>query len=100
MKTLSIRHARTHLSDVLEQVKNGEDIGIVAGDQIIQLRPVQVVAWENSYVGQEYGVSPEEWERFRKRMKRRRSKERYVSFAGKFDPAAFVGKPSASTPVC
>ena len=90
VKILSIRHARTHLSDVLEQVKNGEDIGIVAGDQIIQLRPVQVVAWENSYVCQEYGVRPEEWERFRKRMMRRRSKERYVSFEGKFDPAAFV----------
>ena len=60
VKTLSIRHARTHLSDVLEQVKNGEDIGIVAGDQIIQLKPVQVVAWENSYEGQEYGVTQEE----------------------------------------
>ncbi|MBI4658247.1 MAG: hypothetical protein HY735_05250 [Verrucomicrobia bacterium] len=90
MKTLSIREARTHLSDVLEQVKNGEDIGIVAGDQIIQLRPVQVVAWENSYVYQEYGVRPEDWDRFRKRMKQRRSKERYVSFEGKFDPAVFV----------
>ena len=90
VKTLSIRDARTRLSDVLEQVKNGEDIGIVAGDQIIQLRPVKVVAWENSYVYQEYGVSPEDWERFRKRMKHRRSKEKYDSFEGKFDPATFV----------
>jgi hypothetical protein len=64
--------------------------GIVAGDQIIQLRPVEVVAWENSYLYQEYGVTPGEWERFRKRMKRRRSKEKYVAFEGQFDPAAFA----------
>ncbi|MEK7684141.1 MAG: hypothetical protein AAB466_01820 [Verrucomicrobiota bacterium] len=90
MKTLSITDARTHLPDVLEQVKNGEDIGIIAGDQIIQLRPVQVVAWENSYLYQEYGVTPTEWERFRRRMKRRRTREKYVSFEGNFDPNALA----------
>ncbi len=100
VKTLSIRDARTHLSDVLEQVKNGEDIGIIAGDQIIQLKPVQVVAWENSYLYQEYGVTPKEWERFSKRMKRRRTKEKYVSFPGKFHPQVFAGRLSASMPDC
>ncbi len=84
MKTLSIRDARARLGDVLEQVKNGEDIGIIAGDQIVQLKPVRVVGWENSYVYQEYGVTPQEWERFSKRMKRRRTKEKYLPFAGQF----------------
>ena len=31
VKTLSIREARTQLPDLLEQVKNDEDIGIIAG---------------------------------------------------------------------
>jgi len=90
VKTLSIRHAQAHLSELLEQVKDGEDIGIIAGDQIIQLRPVHVVAWESSYVFQEYGLTPKEWDRFRGRMKRRRTQEKYLSFEGEFDPKAFV----------
>ena len=90
MKTLSIQDARTRLSNVLERVKQGEEIGIVAGDQIIQLKPVQVVAWESSYICQEYGVNAEEWQRFRKRMKQRRRKEKYVSFEGVFNPTALV----------
>lgn len=71
MKTLSVSEARAALPSVLERVKNGEDIGIIAGNQIIQLKPVEVVAWENSYLYQEYNVTPEEWERFQKRQARK-----------------------------
>ncbi|MBI5386599.1 MAG: type II toxin-antitoxin system Phd/YefM family antitoxin [Verrucomicrobia bacterium] len=71
MKTLSITEARAHLSAVLERAKKGEDIGIIAGNQVIQLKPVEVVAWEDSYLYQEYNVTPEEWERFRKRQARK-----------------------------
>jgi prevent-host-death family protein len=86
MKTLSITEARANLSAVLERVKNGEDIGIVAGNKIVQLTPVDVVSWEKSYVYQEYGVTPEEWEQFRKQTESHRRRGKYRIFKGKFDP--------------
>jgi hypothetical protein len=86
MKTLSITEARANLSAVLEKVKHGEDIGIISGNQVIQLKPTPIVAWEDSYVYQEYGVTPEEWGTFRVRMSGRRAKENYAKFKGKFDP--------------
>jgi len=66
MKTLSIDQARANLSDLLEKAKNGEDIGIMCGDQIVALRPVTVSS--DDYAWREYGVTPEEMERFEKRM--------------------------------
>ena len=64
MKTLTIADARKKLPALLDRVKQGEAIGIIAGDQIIQLKPVEVVAWEESYLYQEYNVTPQEWGRF------------------------------------
>lgn len=90
MKTLTMSDARKSLSSVLERVKQGEDIGIISGDQVIQLRPVQVVAWEESYLYQEYQVTPQEWDRFQRRMKSRRAKNNYAAFSGKFDPDTFA----------
>ena len=86
MKTLSITEARANLSAVLERAKKGEDIGIISGNKIIHLKPVEVVPWEESYLYQEYGVTPDEWVQFRKKMDTRRQKEKYVTFKGKFDP--------------
>lgn len=86
MKTLTITEARANLSSVLDQAKHGEDIGIISGNQVIQLRPVEIVSWEESYLYQEYGVAPEEWKQFKKRMHHRRAKEKYTVFKGKFDP--------------
>jgi antitoxin (DNA-binding transcriptional repressor) of toxin-antitoxin stability system len=70
MKTLSISEAQAKLPVFLEKAKNGEDIGIIVGDKIIQLKPVEVVPWEGSYLYQEYGVTAKEWDRFRKRQAR------------------------------
>jgi antitoxin (DNA-binding transcriptional repressor) of toxin-antitoxin stability system len=89
MKTLSITEARANLSAVLERAKKGEDIGILSGNKIVQLKPVEVVSWEESYLYQEYGVGPEEWERFKKRIESRREDEKYVLYKGKFDPKQF-----------
>jgi antitoxin (DNA-binding transcriptional repressor) of toxin-antitoxin stability system len=89
MKTLSITEARANLSAVLERAKNGEDIGILSGNKIVQLKPVEVVSWDESYLYQEYGVGPEEWERFKKRIESRRGDEKYVLYKGKFDPRQF-----------
>ena len=90
MKTLTVSDAQKRLPSLLEQVKQGRDIGIIAGDQIIQLKPVQVVAWEEGYLYQEYNVTPPEWERFKRRVKARRAKEDYAEFTGQFDPATFA----------
>jgi antitoxin (DNA-binding transcriptional repressor) of toxin-antitoxin stability system len=86
MKTLTIANARKNLPALLDRVKQGEDVGIIAGDQIIQLRPVEVVAWEESYLYQEHNVAPQEWERFKRRMKSRRAKGDYAEFTGAFNP--------------
>jgi antitoxin (DNA-binding transcriptional repressor) of toxin-antitoxin stability system len=50
MKTFSIAEAQANLPDVLEKVKAGQDVGIISGNQIIQLKPISVVAWEDSYL--------------------------------------------------
>jgi len=71
MKTVSIREASAHLATVLKRAQNGEDIGIISGNQVIQLKPVEVVPWEESYLYQEYGVTPAEWDRFSKRQRRK-----------------------------
>lgn len=86
MKTLTAAEAREKLPSLLKRAKAGEEIGIISGDAIIQLKRVDVVPWEDTYLFQEYGVTPEEWERFRKKCEKRRTKEKYVSFDGPFDP--------------
>ena len=74
MTTLTISKARANLSDLLEKAKQGEDIVIVSGDQIVALRPVTVSS--DDYAWREYGVTPEQMERFEKRMEREISGER------------------------
>ena len=74
MTTLTISKARANLSKLLEKAKKGEDIGIVAGDQIVALRPVTVSS--DDYAWREYGVSPEQMKRFEKRIEREIRSER------------------------
>jgi hypothetical protein len=52
-KTFRRAEAQANLLDVLEQVKAGQDAGIISGNQIIQLQPITVAAWEDSYLCQE-----------------------------------------------
>jgi antitoxin (DNA-binding transcriptional repressor) of toxin-antitoxin stability system len=66
MTTLTITKARANLSALLEKAKRGEDIGIMAGDQIVALRPVTVSS--DDYAWREYGVTPAELKRFEERM--------------------------------
>lgn len=44
MKTLTVTEARRNLSSWLRRAKAGEDIGIIEGNRIIALRPVEVVS--------------------------------------------------------
>lgn len=89
MKTLTVDEARAKLPSLIKRVKRGEEIGILAGDKVIHLKPTELVPWEDSYLYQEYGVTPEEWERFKKRTQARRIKEKYVECKGKFDAKSF-----------
>lgn len=72
MKTLTAAEARAKLPSLLKRAKAGEEFGIIAGDAIIHLKRVNVVPWEETYLFREYGVTPEEWERFTKQQTRRR----------------------------
>ena len=90
MKTLTVAEAKAQLPAILRRVGEGEDIGIISGGQIIQLKAVSVVAWEDSYAYQEYQVTPKEWEQFKARMNRRRAREKYPTVEGRFE-LALVG---------
>jgi hypothetical protein len=35
-------------------------------------------------------VTPQEWDRFKRRVKRRRAKNTYATFSGRFDPNTFA----------
>ena len=57
MKMFSVTEAQADLTAVLERAQKGEDIGIISGNQVIHLKPVQVVPATESYLFQEYGVT-------------------------------------------
>ena len=69
MTTLSPTQARTNLSSLLKRAANGEDIGILHGDQVIALRPVTVHS--DDYALQEYGVTEAELDAFVRRTNQR-----------------------------
>lgn len=62
MTTLTITKARRNLGHWLKKAGDGEEIGIIDGDRIIALRPVNVEATD--YGMREYGVSGQELDRF------------------------------------
>jgi hypothetical protein len=79
MTTLSPTKARSNLTAWLKKAAAGEDIGILFGDKVIALRPVEVES--TAYAEKEYGVTKEEMERFAKRMNAKTKKD---IKAGKF----------------
>jgi antitoxin (DNA-binding transcriptional repressor) of toxin-antitoxin stability system len=52
MKTLTVTEARKNLSGWLRRAKAGEDIGIIEGNRIIALRPVEVTSLDRIQVAQ------------------------------------------------
>ena len=66
MKTLSVTNARQNLTRWLKQAVEGQDIGILCGDKIVALRPVNV--YSEDYAMLEYGVTSPELGRFADRM--------------------------------
>ncbi len=66
MTTLSPTKARSNLTGWLKKAAAGEDIGILYGDKVIALRPVEVESTD--YAWTEYGVTKQEMKKFSKRM--------------------------------
>lgn len=66
MKTLSPTQARVNLTSWLKKAAAGEDIGILCGDKIIALRPMEVHSAD--YALREYELTPKEFDDWIKRM--------------------------------
>jgi antitoxin (DNA-binding transcriptional repressor) of toxin-antitoxin stability system len=58
MKTLTITEAKRNLGRWLTAAARGQDVGIIAGADIIALRKVEVESTD--YAQREYGVTPEQ----------------------------------------
>jgi antitoxin (DNA-binding transcriptional repressor) of toxin-antitoxin stability system len=81
MKTLTITEAKRNLGRWLAAAARGEDVGIVAGADIIALRKVEVESTD--YALREYGVTQEQLARAEKAAERHYRK---LKRAGKLVP--------------
>jgi len=90
MKTLTITQARKNLGQLCNEAGRGKVIGIISGDRIFQLKPVEVVAWDDTHLAREYDVTPAEMDAFVARAEgeivRKEKRGGYTRFKGKFDP--------------
>lgn len=66
MKTLTITDAKKNLAKWLQAAARGEEIGIVAGADVIALRKVEVESTD--YAWREYGVSQHELAQVKKKL--------------------------------
>jgi antitoxin (DNA-binding transcriptional repressor) of toxin-antitoxin stability system len=84
MTTMTLKEAQTNLGELCQRAKNGEDVGIVSGRQVLRLVPTKVnrqnalvlIPMTGEYVAKEYGVAPAEFGRFKKRLDRRYREEK------------------------
>jgi len=96
MTTLTVTKARAKLADLCERAKQGEKIGIIAGDQVLQLRPVvpgeiSIVPMTEKYLVEEYGLTSSEVAAFQRReqtrYRRNKRNGKIVTVKGKFNPS-------------
>ena len=91
MTTLSPTKARANLTHWLKRAAAGEDVGILCGDQVIALRPVQVFSEDSDYARREYGATDAELDAFVQRaaaeLKRDRKAGRMTRYKGDFNAA-------------
>jgi len=94
MKTLTVTQARRNLGQLCAEAGRGKVVGIISGHQIFQLKPVQVVAWDDTYVAKEYDVTAPEMNAFVERAEtavaRKEKRRTYTRFKGKFDPKSLA----------
>jgi hypothetical protein len=74
MTTLSPTQARSNLTSWLKKASEGKDIGILFGNQVIALRPVEVESTD--YAEKEYGVTKAELKRATKYLHEKGEKNR------------------------
>ncbi|MBU6399168.1 MAG: hypothetical protein KGS61_02525 [Verrucomicrobia bacterium] len=74
LKTLSPTEARANLTSWLKRAAAGEEIGILCGNQVIALLPVEIQCAE--YALREYALAPAELEQWTKNMDREIARER------------------------
>jgi antitoxin (DNA-binding transcriptional repressor) of toxin-antitoxin stability system len=101
MTTVTLTQARASLGKLCERARNGEEVGIIAGDRVIQLQPVEVravqpgeitiIPLDDEYLAREYGLTAPERRAFQKREKTRYARDKQAgrirTFPGKFNPA-------------
>lgn len=91
MTTLSPTKARANLTHWLKRAAAGDDVGILCGDKVIALRPVQVFSADSDYAKGEYGVTDSELDAFVKRadaeLRRDRKAGRITPYKGDFNAA-------------
>lgn len=94
IKTLTITQARKNLGQLCNEAGRGKAVGIISGHQIFQLKPVEVVAWDDTYAAKEYDVTAVEMDTFVTRadadIARKEKRGAYVRFKGKFDPKSIT----------
>ena len=81
---MTLKEAQTNLGELCQRAKNGEDVGIISGPQVLRLVPTKVnrqnavviIPMTEEYVAKEYGVTPAEFARFKKRIERRSREEK------------------------
>ncbi len=72
------------MGELCQRAKNGEDVGIISGRQVLRLVPTKInrqnavvlIPMAEEYVAKEYGVAPAEFARFKKRLDRRYREEK------------------------
>ena len=105
---MTLTEAQTDLGELCQGARNGEDVGIISGQQVLRLVPTKVnrqnavviIPMTEEYVDNEYGVTSAGFARFKKRLERRHCEERrrglLECFSG--DIEKDIKKVSAPTP--
>lgn len=90
MKTVTITEAKKHLGAYLKESVAGTNIGIICGNRVVALRPVEITSADFEDVGDPdllARLTPEQTDLLYARLKRRRkeAKRRRKNVAGTVD---------------
>lgn len=98
MTTWTLTQARAHLGKLCNRASQGEDIGIISGNKVFLLHPIEVQAKKESmvihpltddYLSQEYSVKKESIVNRDAQIENQRKSKKTVRFSGKFNPQVF-----------
>jgi hypothetical protein len=74
--TLTLAEAKKDLGKWLTAAVKGESVGIQKGSALVMLRPLEVRLLDYGYARKEYGVTKQEFDRFRAALEARTKKWR------------------------